>query len=110
MIGMELFRMRCVQREKQKERMWIVMLQIEHLTKTYGEKKAVNDLSLHIEHTEASIRTLEAESARLQRLCHEKEYTYMLSKSQNVIQLRTDKIEWSEKGVAESFFKTVCVD
>ena len=28
--------------------MWIVMLQIEHLTKTYGEKKAVNDLSLHI--------------------------------------------------------------
>ena len=24
------------------------MLQIEHLTKTYGEKKAVDDLSLHI--------------------------------------------------------------
>ena len=24
------------------------MLKIEHLTKTYGEKKAVNDLSLHI--------------------------------------------------------------
>ena len=25
------------------------MLKIEHLTKTYGEKKAVDDLSLHIE-------------------------------------------------------------
>ena len=25
------------------------MLRIEHLTKTYGEKKAVDDLSLHIE-------------------------------------------------------------
>ncbi len=24
------------------------MLRIEHLTKTYGEKKAVDDLSLHI--------------------------------------------------------------
>ena len=24
------------------------MLKIEHLTKTYGEKKAVDDLSLHI--------------------------------------------------------------
>ena len=52
--------------------------------------QTLHDLSLHIEHTEASIRTLEAESARLQRLCHEKEYTYMLSKSQNVIQLRSD--------------------
>ena len=25
------------------------MLKIEHLTKTYGDKKAVDDLSLHIE-------------------------------------------------------------
>lgn len=25
------------------------MLKIEHLTKSYGEKKAVDDLSLHIE-------------------------------------------------------------
>ena len=25
------------------------MLKIEHLTKTYGEKKAVDDLSLHIQ-------------------------------------------------------------
>ena len=28
------------------------MLKIEHLTKSYGEKKAVDDLSLHIEHGE----------------------------------------------------------
>ena len=28
------------------------MLKIEHLTKLYGEKKAVDDLSLHIERGE----------------------------------------------------------
>ena len=52
--------------------------------------QTLNTLRLHINHTEESIRALEAEVAQLSRLCHEKEYTYMLSKSQNVIQLRAD--------------------
>lgn len=52
--------------------------------------QTLNALRLHINHTQESIRTLENEVSQLTRLCHEKEYTYMLSKSQNVIQLRAD--------------------
>ncbi|MGN0233756.1 MAG: hypothetical protein ACI4B5_04945 [Bacteroidaceae bacterium] len=48
----------------------------------------VNELRLHIEHTEANIKALEAETGKAQRISHEKEYTYLLSKGQNVVQLR----------------------
>ena len=47
-------------------------------------------LRLHLDHSQSSESQLEAEVNRLNRLVHEKEYTYMLSKSQNVIQLRAD--------------------
>ena len=47
-------------------------------------------MRLHIAQTEATIKELEAAVTRQERLCHEKEYTFMLSKSQNVIQLRSD--------------------
>ena len=50
----------------------------------------LNELRLHIEQTEHNENALEMEVNRLRSLCHEKEYTYMLSKSQNIIQLRGD--------------------
>ena len=54
------------------------------------KSQELNALRLHIAQTEASIKELEADVTRKERLCHEKEYTFMLSKSQNVIQLRSD--------------------
>ena len=50
----------------------------------------LNSLRLQIEQGEASIHRLESEVGQLERLWQEKKYTYMLSKSQNVIQLRAD--------------------
>lgn len=47
-----------------------------------------NEHRLQIEQLERNIESLAAESARLSRLSQEKEYTYMLSKNQNIIQLR----------------------
>ena len=52
--------------------------------------KTLNELRLHIENTERNIREMEAAVGKLSRLCHEKEQTYLLSKSQNIIQLRAD--------------------
>ena len=57
------------------------------------QTQAQNALRLDIEHNEASRRALETEVAQLTRLAHEKEYTYLLSKSQNVISLRADLVE-----------------
>ena len=48
----------------------------------------LNELRLHIEHTQANIKALETETGKAQRISHEKEYTYLLSKGQNVVQLR----------------------
>lgn len=48
----------------------------------------LNELRLHIEHTEANVKTLETETGKAQRISREKEYTYLLSKGQNVVQLR----------------------
>ena len=48
----------------------------------------INELRLHIEHTEANIKSLETEAGKAQRISREKEYTYLLSKGQNVVQLR----------------------
>lgn len=55
----------------------------------------LNELRLHIEHTEASIKALETETGKAQRISREKEYTYLLSKGQNVIQLRAGLREGS---------------
>ncbi|MBO7068627.1 MAG: hypothetical protein J6W52_08120 [Bacteroidaceae bacterium] len=52
--------------------------------------KTLNELRLHIENTERNIREMETEVGKLSRLCHEKEHTYLLSKGQNIIQLRSD--------------------
>lgn len=47
-----------------------------------------NEHRLQIEQLERTIHELAAEAARLTRLSNEKEHTYMLSKNQNIIQLR----------------------
>lgn len=52
--------------------------------------RTLNELRLHIENTERNIREMETEVGKLSRLCHEKEHTYLLSKGQNIIQLRAD--------------------
>lgn len=55
------------------------------------EKRSfLNSLRLKIDHNQANVATLTSETDRLRRLCKEKEYTYLLSKSQNVIKLRGD--------------------
>ena len=50
----------------------------------------VNRLRLSIENLRQNIDELEAKVIPMRQLCHEKEYTLTLSKSQNVIQLRND--------------------
>ena len=52
--------------------------------------RRVTELRLHIRHLEESVRQLEIEAGKTQRLCEEKEYTYLLSKGQDIIQLRAD--------------------
>ena len=52
--------------------------------------RRVTELRLHIRHLEDSVRQLEVEAGKTQRLCEEKEYTYLLSKGQDIIQLRAD--------------------
>jgi DNA repair exonuclease SbcCD ATPase subunit len=52
--------------------------------------KTLNELRLHIDNTERNIREMETEVGKLSRICHEKEQTYLLSKGQNIIQLRAD--------------------
>lgn len=54
------------------------------------KSKSLNALRLHIEQVQKNIRELDTEVNRLNRLSDEKRYTYMLSKSQSVIQLRSD--------------------
>ena len=53
-------------------------------------KRRVTELRLHIRHLEDSVRQLETEAGKTQRLCEEKKYTYLLSKGQDVIKLRAD--------------------
>lgn len=54
------------------------------------KSRRVTALRLHIQHLEDGVRQLEAEAGKVQRLCKEKEYTYLLSKGQDIIQLRAD--------------------
>ena len=59
--------------------------------KSIEEKnQTLNELRLHIDNTERNIREMETQVGKLSRLCHEKEQTYLLSKSQNIIHLRSD--------------------
>ncbi|MBO7120310.1 MAG: hypothetical protein J6W03_08345 [Bacteroidaceae bacterium] len=55
-----------------------------------AKSKKVTALRLNIQHLEDGVRELEAEAGKAQRLCKEKEYTYLLSKGQDIIQLRAD--------------------
>lgn len=50
----------------------------------------VNRLRLTLENLNQEIEKLEEKVTPMRQLCHEKEYTLTLSKSQNVIQLRSD--------------------
>ena len=52
--------------------------------------RQVTALRLNIQHLEDNVRQLETETGKAQRLCKEKEYTYLLSKGQDIIQLRSD--------------------
>ncbi|MBP3712733.1 MAG: hypothetical protein IJ148_00440 [Bacteroidaceae bacterium] len=54
------------------------------------KSKKVTQLRLDIGHLEDGVRQLEEETGKVQRLCKEKEYTYLLSKGQDIIQLRAD--------------------
>ena len=54
------------------------------------KSKKVTALRLDIQHLEDNVRELEEEAGKAQRLCKEKEYTYLLSKGQDIIQLRAD--------------------
>lgn len=59
--------------------------------KSIEEKtQTLNELRLHIDNIERNIREMETQVGKLSRLCHEKEQTYLLSKSQNIIHLRSD--------------------
>lgn len=53
-------------------------------------KRRVTDLRLRIRHLEDNVRQLETEVGKTQRLSEEKKYTYLLSKGQDIIQLRSD--------------------
>lgn len=52
--------------------------------------QTVNRLRLNLDNLKQNIEELEAKVVPMRQLCHEKEYTLTLSKSQNVIQLRGD--------------------
>ena len=54
------------------------------------KSRRVTAMRLNIQHLEDSVRQLEAETGKAQRFCKEKEYTYLLSKGQDIIQLRAD--------------------
>lgn len=54
------------------------------------KSRKVTALRLRIQHLDDNVRQLEAEAGKAQRLCKEKEYTYLLSKGQDIIQMRAD--------------------
>lgn len=54
------------------------------------KQQDINALRLHQEHSQDNVRQMEIEVGILRRSYREKEYTFTLSKSQNVIQLRGD--------------------
>ena len=54
------------------------------------KSKKVTQLRLNTQHLEDNVHELEGEVGKAKRLCKEKEYTYLLSKGQDIIQLRAD--------------------
>lgn len=62
----------------------------EGYTRIEDALQHINTLRLKKETLKDNIEKLSKEVAVLRRTCHEKEYTFTLSKSQNVIQLRSD--------------------
>lgn len=54
------------------------------------KKREVTALRMQIHHLEDNVCQLEAETGKLQRLCKEKEYVYLLSKGQDIIQMRAN--------------------
>lgn len=54
------------------------------------KSRRVTAMRLNIQHMEENARQLESETGKAQRYCKEKEYTYFLSKGQDIIQLRAD--------------------
>lgn len=54
------------------------------------KSRRVTTLRLHIQHLENGVLELEDAAGKAQRLCKEKEYTYLMSKGQDIIQLRAD--------------------
>lgn len=54
------------------------------------KSRRVTALRLDIQHLEDNVCELETETGKALRLCKEKEYTYLLSKGQDTIQLRAD--------------------
>lgn len=54
------------------------------------KSQQITRMRLHAEHEANNIDQLETEIKKLRSVCEEKKYAYTLSKSQNVIQLRSD--------------------
>lgn len=54
------------------------------------KSQQITRMRLHAEHEANNIACLEADIKKLRSVCEEKKYAYTLSKSQNVIQLRSD--------------------
>lgn len=59
------------------------------------KNQTINALRIEIEHTTKSIQELTQKVGTLRRLANEKEYSFNISKSQNVIKLRSDLQEGS---------------
>lgn len=54
------------------------------------KNQQITRLRLHVDHEAQNISQLETDIKKLRGVCEEKKYAYTLSKSQNVIQLRSD--------------------
>lgn len=54
------------------------------------KSRKVTAMRLSIQHLEDNVRQLETETDKAQRFCKEKEYTFLMSKGQNIIQMRAD--------------------
>lgn len=54
------------------------------------KSRKVTAMRQKIKHLEDNVNQLEAEAGKAHRFCKEKEYTYLLSKGQDIIQLRAD--------------------
>lgn len=68
--------------------LWVRIVGGYNLIEEHMQK--INSMRLKLENLSDKVLALDKELAVLRRTCHDKEYTYTLSKSQNVIQLRSD--------------------